>query len=349
MEHVKNLLKMSINARSPPSSRRAIETIVKMTGRKCVIPKAKNLAFLVSCTKSFNVPLFRIANALKTRTGHSDCVVVLKALVFVHHLMCFGSEDFARYLGLSGCTFTRNPKMRLPEQCTMGVFIDNYMEYLNGRLRSKRDLSLDFSCDFLQESSVDATSLRMDEALRTIKSVQCQLSTLLQFAKASKSDFCDPIVSFAFSHIFEDLINLFRYQTVLMMRLLNGFHASDLGVREDILRCLRSYEGTIERIRSFEFITDVIDQYINFEHISDGFSAELSKSDPGRLRDSSWSREHPNSSREDLLNQAALRSKILASPEEVPFEENLIVFDDTNQGDGSCSAGGRRLLYSDCK
>ncbi len=47
---------------------------------------------LLQCTHEPNVSIPQLANLLIERTNHSSWVVVFKALVTVHHLMCYGNE-----------------------------------------------------------------------------------------------------------------------------------------------------------------------------------------------------------------------------------------------------------------
>lgn len=47
---------------------------------------------LLQCTHEPNVSIPQLANLLIERTNHSSWVVVFKALITVHHLMCYGNE-----------------------------------------------------------------------------------------------------------------------------------------------------------------------------------------------------------------------------------------------------------------
>lgn len=54
---------------------------------------------LLQCTNEPNVSIPQLANLLIERTQHSSWIVVFKALITVHHLMCYGNEvTFLHYL-----------------------------------------------------------------------------------------------------------------------------------------------------------------------------------------------------------------------------------------------------------
>lgn len=51
-------------------------------------------ADLIHCTNEPNVSIPQLANLLIERTQNTNWVVVFKALITVHHLMCYGNEVF---------------------------------------------------------------------------------------------------------------------------------------------------------------------------------------------------------------------------------------------------------------
>ena len=61
--------------------------------KKSLLPKYKQLfADLLHCTNEPNVSIPTLANLLIERTQNPSWVVVYKALITTHHLMCYGNE-----------------------------------------------------------------------------------------------------------------------------------------------------------------------------------------------------------------------------------------------------------------
>ncbi|CAH1989580.1 unnamed protein product [Acanthoscelides obtectus] len=67
--------------------------------------KLTRLLDLVHCTNEPNVSIPQLANLLIERSQNTNWVVVYKALVTVHHMMCYGNERFTQYLASSNSTF----------------------------------------------------------------------------------------------------------------------------------------------------------------------------------------------------------------------------------------------------
>ena len=65
-----------------------------VAGKKItLLPKYKQLfADLLHCTNEPNVSIPTLANLLIERTQNPSWVVVYKALITTHHLMCYGNE-----------------------------------------------------------------------------------------------------------------------------------------------------------------------------------------------------------------------------------------------------------------
>lgn len=59
---------------------------------KCLFSLFSSIIDLLQCTHEPNVSIPQLANLLIERTNHSSWVVVFKALITVHHLMCYGNE-----------------------------------------------------------------------------------------------------------------------------------------------------------------------------------------------------------------------------------------------------------------
>ncbi|KAH0540209.1 hypothetical protein KQX54_014541, partial [Cotesia glomerata] len=63
---------------------------------------------LIHCTNEPNVSIPQLANLLVERSQNTNWTVVFKALITVHHLLCYGNERFTQYLASSNSTFQLN-------------------------------------------------------------------------------------------------------------------------------------------------------------------------------------------------------------------------------------------------
>ena len=74
--------------------------VCKATTEELLGPKKKHLDYLLQCTHEPNVSIPNMANLLIERAiaPSSNWIVVFKALISMHHLMCYGNEGFCQYL-----------------------------------------------------------------------------------------------------------------------------------------------------------------------------------------------------------------------------------------------------------
>lgn len=121
--------------------------VCKATTEEVIGPKKKHLDYLLQCTHEPNVSIPQMANLLIERTNHSSWVVVFKALVTVHHLMCYGNERFTQYLASSNCTFQLSNFLDKTgvKGYEMSTFIRRYAKYLNEKALSYRTVAFDFT------------------------------------------------------------------------------------------------------------------------------------------------------------------------------------------------------------
>jgi hypothetical protein len=81
------------------------KSVCKATTEEMIGPKKKHLDYLLHCTNEPNVSIPQLANLLVERSQNTNWVVVYKALITVHHMMCYGNERFTQYLASSNSTF----------------------------------------------------------------------------------------------------------------------------------------------------------------------------------------------------------------------------------------------------
>merc|ERR1711962_1140921 len=68
------------------------KAVCKATTEEVIGPKKKHLDYLLHCTNEPNVSIPQLANLLIERTQQQSWVIVYKALITVHHMMCYGNE-----------------------------------------------------------------------------------------------------------------------------------------------------------------------------------------------------------------------------------------------------------------
>jgi hypothetical protein len=68
------------------------KSVCKATTEEMIGPKKKHLDYLLHCTNEPNVSIPQLANLLVERSQNTNWVVVYKALITVHHMMCYGNE-----------------------------------------------------------------------------------------------------------------------------------------------------------------------------------------------------------------------------------------------------------------
>jgi hypothetical protein len=98
------------------------KSVCKATTEEMIGPKKKHLDYLLHCTNEPNVSIPQLANLLVERSQNTNWVVVYKALITVHHMMCYGNERFTQYLASSNSTFQLSSF--LDKSGVQGEFID---------------------------------------------------------------------------------------------------------------------------------------------------------------------------------------------------------------------------------
>ncbi|KAH0811500.1 hypothetical protein GEV33_011291 [Tenebrio molitor] len=144
---------------------------------KVQIPTSAN--DLLHCTNEPNVSIPQLANLLVERSQNTNWVVVYKALITVHHMMCYGNERFTQYLASSNSTFQ------------LSSFLDK---------SGVQDV-------FRKEDGMLRT-MNADKLLKTLPVLQNQLDALLEF-DCSANDLTNGVINMCFMLLFKDLIRLF--------------------------------------------------------------------------------------------------------------------------------------------
>lgn len=184
------------------------KAVCKATTEEMISPKKKHIDYLLQCTHEPNVSIPQLANLLVERTQTQSWVVVLKSLITMHHLMCYGNERFMQYLASSSNSFQPPAVLEKTGGYDMAAYTRRYAVYLNEKRVSYRSVAFDF-CRMKRgkEASV-VRSMTGDKLLKTLPSIQSQLDALLAF-RCTASELNNNIINTVFMFLFRDLIRLF--------------------------------------------------------------------------------------------------------------------------------------------
>ncbi|XP_076683645.1 phosphatidylinositol-binding clathrin assembly protein lap isoform X4 [Andrena cerasifolii] len=191
------------------------KSVCKATTEEMIGPKKKHLDYLIHCTNEPNVSIPQLANLLIERSQNTNWTVVFKALITVHHMLCYGNERFTQYLASSNSTFQLSnflDKSGVPAGARIGYdmspFIRRYAKYLNEKALSYRTVAFDF-CK-VKRGKEDGTlrTMNAEKLLKTLPVLQSQLDALLEF-DCTANDLTNGVINMAFMLLFRDLIRLF--------------------------------------------------------------------------------------------------------------------------------------------
>lgn len=193
------------------------KSVCKATTEEMLGPKKKHLDYLVHCTNEPNVSIPQMANLLIERSQNTSWIVVFKALITTHHLMCYGNERFTQYLASSNVSFQlSNFVDKSGVQSAVGArtgydmspFIRRYARYLNEKALSYRAVAFDFCKVKRGKEEGTLRTMNSENLLKTLPILQNQLDALLDF-DCSANDLTNGVINMAFMLLFRDLIRLF--------------------------------------------------------------------------------------------------------------------------------------------
>ncbi|XP_064473177.1 phosphatidylinositol-binding clathrin assembly protein unc-11-like isoform X2 [Ornithodoros turicata] len=232
--------------------------VCKATTEEVIGPKKKHLDYLLHCTNEPNVSIPQLANLLIERTQNSNWVVVFKALVTVHHLMCYGNERFTQYLASSNCTFqlgTFVDKSGVQGALDvagfdMSTFIRRYAKYLTEKAVSYRTVAFDF-CK-VKRGKEDGTlrTMATDKLLKTVPALQAQLDALLEF-DCTPNDLVNGVINSCFMLLFRDLIRLFACYNDGIINLLEKYFDMNKKNCREALDIYKKFLIRMDRVAEF--------------------------------------------------------------------------------------------------
>ncbi|XP_075587475.1 uncharacterized protein LOC124492191 isoform X1 [Dermatophagoides farinae] len=226
--------------------------VCKATTEEMIAPKKKHIDYLLQCTDEPNVSIPQLANLLIERTQQSSWVVVFKALVTVHHLMCYGNERFTQYLASSNCNFQLNNYLdkAAPKGYDMSIFIRRYARYINTKALSYRTVAFDFT----KVKRGDEGQLRqmgMEKLLKTIPVLQTQIDTLLEF-DCNANDLTNGVINAAFFLLFKDIIRLFAcYNDGIITCLEKYFELTNKKMARETLDIYKKFLTRMNKVGEF--------------------------------------------------------------------------------------------------
>lgn len=235
------------------------KSVCKATTEEVIGPKKKHLDYLLHCTNEPNVSIPQLANLLIERAQMQSWVIVFKALITVHHLMCYGNERFTQYLASSNCNFNLGgflDKTGVANQShpqlsyDMSTFIRRYAKYINEKAISYRSVAFDF-CK-VKRGKEDGTLRTMptDQLLKTLPVLQAQVDALLDF-DCTDNALTNGVINSAFMLLFRDLIRLFACYNDGIINLLEKYFEMNKKQARDALDCYKKFLIRMDRVAEF--------------------------------------------------------------------------------------------------
>ncbi|GIY09561.1 phosphatidylinositol-binding clathrin assembly protein LAP [Caerostris darwini] len=226
--------------------------VCKATTEEVIGPKKKHLDHLLHCTNEPNVSIPQLANLLIERTQNTSWVVVFKALITVHHLMCYGNERFTQYLASSNCTFQLGcflDKVGV-QSYDMSTFIRRYAKYLNEKAVSYRTVAFDFCKCKRGKDDGTLRQMNTEQLLKTLPALQAQLDSLLEF-DCSTNDLTNGVVNSCFMLLFRDLVRLFACYNDGIINLLGKYFDMNKKHARDALDIYKKFLIRMDRVAEF--------------------------------------------------------------------------------------------------
>lgn len=242
------------------------KSVCKATTEELLGPKKKHLDYLVHCTNEPNVSIPQMANLLIERSQNTNWVVVFKALITAHHVMCYGNERFTQYLASSNSTFQLSNFV--DKSSTQGVtgarsgydmspFIRRYSRYLNEKAISYRNVAFDFCKVKRGKEEGTLRSMNAEKLLKTLPPLQSQLDALLEF-DCTPNDLTNGVINMCFMLLFRDLIRLFACYNDGIINLLEKYFDMNKKQCRDALDLYKKFLIRMDRVGEFLKVAEAI-------------------------------------------------------------------------------------------
>lgn len=235
------------------------KSVCKATTEELLGPKKKHLDYLVHCTNEPNVSIPHMANLLIERSQNTSWVVVYKALITTHHLMCYGNERFTQYLASSNTSFQlSNFVDKTGVQSAVGArtgydmspFIRRYARYINEKALSYRAVAFDFCKVKRGKEEGTLRTMNSEHLLKTLPILQNQLDALLEF-DCTANDLTNGVINVCFMLLFRDLIRLFACYNDGIINLLEKYFEMNKKQCRDALDLYKKFLIRMDRVGEF--------------------------------------------------------------------------------------------------
>lgn len=235
------------------------KSVCKATTEELLGPKKKHLDYLVHCTNEPNVSIPQMANLLIERSQNTSWVVVYKALITTHHLMCYGNERFTQYLASSNTSFQlSNFVDKTGVQSAVGArtgydmspFIRRYARYLNEKALSYRAVAFDFCKVKRGKEEGTLRAMNSENLLKTLPILQNQLDALLEF-DCTPNDLTNGVINMCFMLLFRDLIRLFACYNDGIINLLEKYFEMNKKQCREALDLYKKFLIRMDRVGEF--------------------------------------------------------------------------------------------------
>lgn len=228
------------------------KSVCKATTEEMIGPKKKHLDYLVHCTNEPNVSIPQLANLLIERSQNTNWTVVFKALITVHHMLCYGNERFTQYLASSNSTFQLSNFLDKSgvQGYDMSPFIRRYAKYLNEKALSYRTVAFDFCKVKRGKEDGILRTMNAEKLLKTLPVLQSQLDALLEF-DCTANDLTNNVINVAFMLLFRDLIRLFACYNDGIINLLEKYFDMNKKQCRDALELYKKFLIRMDRVGDF--------------------------------------------------------------------------------------------------
>lgn len=235
------------------------KSVCKATTEEMLGPKKKHLDYLVHCTNEPNVSIPQMANLLMERSQSTSWVVVFKALITTHHVMCYGNERFTQYLASSNVSFQlSNFVDKTGVQSAVGArtgydmspFIRRYAKYLNEKALSYRAVAFDFCKVKRGKEEGTLRTMNSENLLKTLPILQNQLDALLEF-DCTANDLTNGVINMCFMLLFRDLIRLFACYNDGIINLLEKYFEMNKKQCREALDLYKKFLIRMDRVAEF--------------------------------------------------------------------------------------------------
>ncbi|CAG9822414.1 unnamed protein product [Phaedon cochleariae] len=235
------------------------KSVCKATTEEMLGPKKKHLDYLVHCTNEPNVSIPQMANLLMERSQSTSWVVVYKALLTTHHVMCYGNERFTQYLASSNVSFQlSNFVDKTGVQSAVGArtgydmspFIRRYAKYLNEKALSYRLVAFDFCKVKRGKEEGTLRTMNSENLLKTLPILQGQLDALLEF-DCTVNDLTNGVINMCFMLLFRDLIRLFACYNDGVINLLEKYFEMNKKQCREALDLYKKFLIRMDRVAEF--------------------------------------------------------------------------------------------------